>query len=61
MHKNELFLGIIGITVILEAIVVESLSKFVDTERLSLGQWGTCLGIAVLSLPIGWVVKCIHV
>ena len=61
MHKNKLFLGIIGITIILEAIVVESLSKFADTKRLSLGQWGTCMGIAVLSLPIGWVVKCIHV
>ena len=61
MQKNKLFLGIIGITIILEAVVVESLRKFADTERLSLGQWGACMGIAVLSLPIGWVVKCIPV
>ena len=61
IHKNKLFLGIIGMTIILQMVVVEFLKKFTDTESLSLGQWGACLGIAVLSWPIGWVVKCIPV
>ncbi|XP_034685723.1 putative calcium-transporting ATPase 13, plasma membrane-type [Vitis riparia] len=61
MHKNKLFWGIIGITIILEVVVVEFLKKFADTERLSWKQWGACIGMAALSWPIGWVVKCIPV
>ncbi|RVW23027.1 putative calcium-transporting ATPase 13, plasma membrane-type [Vitis vinifera] len=61
IHKNKLFLGIIGITIILQVVMVEFLKKFADTERLNWGQWGACLGIAAVSWPLGWVVKCIHV
>ena len=61
MHKSKLFWGIIGITIILEVVVVEFLKKFADTERLSWKQWGACIGMAALSWPIGWVVKCIPV
>ncbi|KAI3884040.1 hypothetical protein MKX03_005315 [Papaver bracteatum] len=59
--KNKLFLGIIGITIVLQVVMVEFLKKFADTERLNWGQWGACIGIAIISLPIGWVVKCIPV
>ncbi|XP_034685164.1 putative calcium-transporting ATPase 13, plasma membrane-type [Vitis riparia] len=61
LHKNKLFLGIIGITIILQVVMVEFLKKFADTERLDWGQWGACIGIAAASWPIGWVVKCIPV
>ncbi|KAJ9700487.1 hypothetical protein PVL29_006012 [Vitis rotundifolia] len=61
IHKNKLFLGIIGITIILQVVMVEFLKKFADTERLNWGQWGACLGIAAASWPLGWVVKCIPV
>ena len=61
IHKNKLFLGIIGITIILQMVMVEFLKKFADTERLNWGQWGACLGIAAISWPLGWVVKCISV
>ncbi|KAJ9671498.1 hypothetical protein PVL29_025279 [Vitis rotundifolia] len=61
MHKNKLFWGITGITVILEVAVVEFFKKFGETERLSWGQWGACMGIAALSWPIGWGVKYIPV
>ncbi|WJZ87189.1 hypothetical protein VitviT2T_006590 [Vitis vinifera] len=61
IHKNKLFLGIIGITIILQVVMVEFLKKFADTERLNWGQWGACLGIAAVSWPLGWVVKCIPV
>ncbi|KAI3993133.1 hypothetical protein MKX01_009876 [Papaver californicum] len=57
--KNKLFLGIIGITIVLQVVMVEFLKKFADTERLNWGQWGACIGIAIISWPIGWVVKCI--
>ncbi|XP_010025947.2 putative calcium-transporting ATPase 13, plasma membrane-type [Eucalyptus grandis] len=61
IHKNKLFLGIIFVTMVLQVVMVEFLKRFAGTERLSWGQWGTCLGIAAVSWPIGWVVKCIPI
>ncbi|KAI3839370.1 hypothetical protein MKX03_032652 [Papaver bracteatum] len=59
--ENKLFLGIIGITVVLQVVMVEFLKNFANAERLNWGQWGACIGIAMVSWPIGWVVKCIPV
>ncbi|XP_035833395.1 putative calcium-transporting ATPase 13, plasma membrane-type [Helianthus annuus] len=61
IHKNRLFVGIIGITLILQVVMMEFLKKFADTERLNGVQWGNCIGIAALLWPIGWVVKLIPV
>ncbi|KAJ0742543.1 putative P-type Ca(2+) transporter [Helianthus annuus] len=61
IHKNRLFIGIIGITIILQIVMVEFLKKFADTERLNGVRWGICIGIAALSWPIGWVMKLIPV
>ncbi|XP_028782616.1 putative calcium-transporting ATPase 13, plasma membrane-type [Neltuma alba] len=61
IHKNRLFLGIIGITIVLQVLMVEFLKKFADTKRLDWGQWGACILIAAISWPIGWVVKFIPV
>nr|XP_043609029.1 putative calcium-transporting ATPase 13, plasma membrane-type [Erigeron canadensis] len=57
LHKNRLFIGIIGVTIILQIVMVEFLKDFADTEKLNWGQWGICVGIAALSWPIGWFVK----
>ncbi|KAL3505998.1 hypothetical protein ACH5RR_031380 [Cinchona calisaya] len=61
IQRNKLFLGIIGMTVILQVVMVEFLKRFANTERLNWGQWGACIGIAAASWPIGWIVKCIPV
>ncbi|KAE8009791.1 hypothetical protein FH972_006205 [Carpinus fangiana] len=61
LHKNRLFIGIVGITIILQAIMVEFLNKFADTERLNGFQWGVCIAIASVSWPLGWIVKFIPV
>ncbi|KAK7381170.1 hypothetical protein VNO78_33699 [Psophocarpus tetragonolobus] len=61
IHKSKLFLGIIGITIILQVVMVEFLKKFADTQRLNWGQWAICIGLAAISWPIGWVVKLIPV
>ncbi|XP_019191317.1 PREDICTED: putative calcium-transporting ATPase 13, plasma membrane-type [Ipomoea nil] len=61
IHKNKLFVGIIGITVVLQVVMVEFLKKFADTERLNWGQWGVCIGLAAASWPIGWLIKCFPV
>ncbi|GMH29242.1 hypothetical protein Nepgr_031085 [Nepenthes gracilis] len=61
IQRNKLFLGIIAITVVLQVVMVEFLKKFADTERLNWGQWAACIGLAAVSWPIGWIVKCIPV
>ncbi|KAI3760124.1 hypothetical protein L1987_50514 [Smallanthus sonchifolius] len=61
IHKNRLFVGIIGVTTILQIVMVEFLKNFADTERLNGVQWGICVGIAALSWPIGWFMKLIPV
>ncbi|XP_027099055.1 putative calcium-transporting ATPase 13, plasma membrane-type [Coffea eugenioides] len=61
IHRNKLFLGIIGVTIILQVVMVEFLKRFANTERLNWGQWGACIGIAAASWPIGWIIKCIPV
>ncbi|KAG8370293.1 hypothetical protein BUALT_Bualt14G0101900 [Buddleja alternifolia] len=57
IHRNKIFLGIIGITVVLQVAMVEFLKKFADTQRLNMEQWGVCIAIAAVSWPIGWLVK----
>ncbi|XP_024927246.3 putative calcium-transporting ATPase 13, plasma membrane-type [Ziziphus jujuba] len=61
VHRNKIFVGIIAITIVLQVVVVEFLNNFASTERLSLQQWGICIGIASMTWPIGWVVKCLPV
>ncbi|XP_071689466.1 putative calcium-transporting ATPase 13, plasma membrane-type [Rutidosis leptorrhynchoides] len=61
LHKNRLFIGIIGVTIVLQIVMVELLKNFADTEKLNGTQWGICIAIAALSWPIGWVVKLIPV
>ncbi|KAI3451272.1 hypothetical protein Pfo_007937 [Paulownia fortunei] len=59
--KNKLFIGITGVTIILQGILVEFLNKFAHTERLNWKQWAACIGIAAFSWPVGWLIKCIPV
>ncbi|XP_054822361.1 putative calcium-transporting ATPase 13, plasma membrane-type [Prosopis cineraria] len=61
IHRNKLFMGIMGITIVLQVLMVEFLKKFADTERLNWGQWGACILMAAISWPIGWVVKFLPV
>ncbi|PPD82619.1 hypothetical protein GOBAR_DD20451 [Gossypium barbadense] len=61
IHKNKLFIGIIGVTILLQVAMVEFLKRFADTERLTWGQWGACIAVAAVSWPLGWVVKCLPV
>lgn len=61
IHKNRLFLGIVGITLVLQVVMVEFLKKFADTERLNWKQWLACIVMAAFTWPIGWFVKFIPV
>uniref|UniRef100_A0ACD5V6Y7 Uncharacterized protein n=1 Tax=Avena sativa TaxID=4498 RepID=A0ACD5V6Y7_AVESA len=59
--KNRMFLAIIAVTLVLQVVMVEVLTRFAGTKRLGLGQWGVCIAIAAVSWPIGWAVKFIPV
>ncbi|KAH7671707.1 P-type ATPase protein [Dioscorea alata] len=59
--KNHLFIGIIAITVILQAIIVEFLGKFTSTVRLNWKLWLVSIGIAFVSWPLALIVKLIPV
>ncbi|KAG5560363.1 hypothetical protein RHGRI_003612 [Rhododendron griersonianum] len=61
IHKNHLFLVIVGVTIAVQVVVVQFLKKVANTERLNWGQWGVCVGFASFSWPIGWVVMWIPV
>ncbi|GMP56288.1 hypothetical protein CsSME_00020836 [Camellia sinensis var. sinensis] len=61
IHRSKLFLAIIGITIVLQVVMVEFLKKFASTERLNWRQWAVCIRFAAVSWPIGWLVKCIPV
>ncbi|KAL1539715.1 Calcium-transporting ATPase 12, plasma membrane-type [Salvia divinorum] len=61
IHRNKLFVGIIGVTIVLQFVMVEFLKKFADTVSLNLWQWGICVAFAAVSWPIGWVMKLVPV
>nr|XP_034594622.1 calcium-transporting ATPase 7, plasma membrane-type-like [Setaria viridis] len=59
--RNKMFLGIIAVTIAMQVLMVELLTRFAGTQRLGLAQWGVCVAIAAVSWPIGWAVKFIPV
>jgi Ca2+-transporting ATPase len=59
--RNRMFLGIIAVTLAMQVVMVELLTRFAGTQRLGLAQWGVCVAIAAMSWPIGWAVKFIPV
>ncbi|KAK7381168.1 hypothetical protein VNO78_33696 [Psophocarpus tetragonolobus] len=61
IKRNKLFMGIIGITIIIQVVVVEFLRRFADTDRLNWEQWGICIGLASITWSLGWVVKFIPI
>jgi Ca2+-transporting ATPase len=58
---NHLFIAIIGITVILQALIVEFLGKFASTVKLSWQLWLVSIGLAFFSWPLAFVGKLIPV
>ncbi|KAJ4792077.1 Calcium-transporting ATPase [Rhynchospora pubera] len=59
--RNHLFLGIVGITVVLQIIIIEFLGKFTSTVRLSWKLWLVSLGIAFCSWPLAVCGKLVPV
>ncbi|XP_061339583.1 calcium-transporting ATPase 9, plasma membrane-type-like [Gastrolobium bilobum] len=59
--KNRLFVGIVGVTFILQIIIIEFLGKFTTTVRLDWKLWLASLCIGLVSWPLAIVGKFIPV
>ncbi|KAJ8628903.1 hypothetical protein MRB53_022226 [Persea americana] len=59
--KNHLFMGIIGITVLLQVLIIEFLGKFAKTVRLNWKLWLVSTAIGLISWPLAYVGKFIPV
>ncbi|XP_010046915.2 calcium-transporting ATPase 8, plasma membrane-type-like [Eucalyptus grandis] len=59
--KNRLFMGIVGLTLVIQVIIIEFLGKFTSTVRLNWKQWIISIIIAFISWPLAAVGKLIPV
>ncbi|RDY04261.1 Calcium-transporting ATPase 10, plasma membrane-type [Mucuna pruriens] len=59
--RNYLFMGIVGITVVLQIVIIEFLGKFTKTVKLNWKQWLICVIIGFISWPLAVVGKLIPV
>ena len=56
---DKLFMAIVGITIILQLVMVEFLKRFDNTERLDWGQWG-CLHWTCSFVMANWLAYKVH-
>ncbi|KAL4383417.1 hypothetical protein GQ457_15G029490 [Hibiscus cannabinus] len=61
LSKNYLFIGIVAITIILQAVIVEFLGKFAKTVQLSWQLWLVSIAIGFISWPLAFIGKFIPV
>ncbi|OIW09320.1 hypothetical protein TanjilG_01291 [Lupinus angustifolius] len=59
--KNRLFVGIVGVTFVLQIIIIEFLGKFTTTVRLDWKLWLASLCIGIVSWPLAMIGKLIPV
>ncbi|XP_038717583.1 calcium-transporting ATPase 9, plasma membrane-type-like isoform X2 [Tripterygium wilfordii] len=59
--KNHLFMAIVGLTFILQIIIIEFLGKFTSTVKLSWKLWLVSICIALVSWPLAIIGKLVPV
>ncbi|XP_027333647.1 calcium-transporting ATPase 10, plasma membrane-type-like isoform X1 [Abrus precatorius] len=59
--RNWLFMGIVGVTVVLQIVIIEFLGKFTKTVKLSWKQWLISVIIGFISWPLAVVGKWLPV
>ncbi|CAL9183486.1 unnamed protein product [Musa hybrid cultivar] len=59
--RNQFFMGIVGITIVLQVLIIEFLGKFTSTVRLSWKLWLVSIAIAFVSWPLALVGKLLPV
>ncbi|GLT28691.1 hypothetical protein SLA2020_036030 [Shorea laevis] len=61
LTRNYLFMGIVFIKVVLQAVIVEFLGKFASTVKLSWKLWLVSIAIGFISWPLAFIGKLIPV
>ncbi|XP_050289146.1 calcium-transporting ATPase 9, plasma membrane-type-like isoform X2 [Quercus robur] len=59
--KNRLFMSIVGITFVLQILIIEFLGKFTSTVKLNWKQWLISIVIAIIGWPLAVLGKLIPV
>ncbi|KAF5206860.1 Calcium-transporting ATPase 10, plasma membrane-type [Thalictrum thalictroides] len=59
--KNRLFMAIVGVTLVLQIVIIEFLGKFTDTVKLNWKQWLISVAIGIISWPLAILGKLIPV
>ncbi|KAI3442550.1 Calcium-transporting ATPase, partial [Psidium guajava] len=59
--RNHLFIAIIGVTIVLQILIVEFLGKFATTVKLSWNLWLVSVGIGIVSWPLAVLGKLVPV
>ncbi|XP_071680354.1 calcium-transporting ATPase 5, plasma membrane-type-like [Lolium perenne] len=59
--RNHLFMAIVGITTVLQTLIVEFLGKFFGTVRLGWKLWLLSVAIGAVSWPLAYLGKSIPV
>ncbi|KAJ8628919.1 hypothetical protein MRB53_022242 [Persea americana] len=59
--RNRLFMGIIGITVLLQVLIIEFVGKFAKTVRFNWKLWLVSVAIGLISWPLAYLGKFIPV
>ncbi|XP_058755663.1 calcium-transporting ATPase 10, plasma membrane-type-like isoform X2 [Vicia villosa] len=59
--KNYLFMGIVGLTIVIQIVIIEFLGNFTKTVKLNWKQWLICVFIGFISWPLAVIGKLIPV
>ncbi|CAD6343948.1 unnamed protein product [Miscanthus lutarioriparius] len=59
--NNNVFIAVLGSTVIFQFIIIQFLGDFANTTPLTLNQWIACIFIGFIGMPIAAIVKMIPV
>jgi len=61
IFKNFIFVGILLATAAMQVVIVEFGGTFLETTGLSARQWGTCVLLGLLSIPLGFIGRLVPV
>lgn len=57
--NNNIFLGILFAEIVVQVLLVNFGGRAFSCERLEPYQWGICIGIALLEIPVGFILSFI--
>lgn len=59
--NNNVFVSVLGATMVFQVIIIEFLGTFANTHPLTMMQWYYCILTGFLSMPIAVILKMIPV